>query len=34
VDGDLVTGKHRDAGAQFLAAFVPELEKDQVRRRP
>jgi hypothetical protein len=33
VDSDLVTDKHPDAVAQFMAAFVQELKKAQVRRR-
>jgi hypothetical protein len=34
VDGDLVTGKHPDAAAQFMAALVQAFEQEQVRRRP
>jgi hypothetical protein len=34
VDGDLITGKHPDAAAQFVAVFVQEFEKEQVRRLP
>jgi hypothetical protein len=34
VVGDLATGKHPDAVAQFMAEFVQELEREQVRRRP
>jgi hypothetical protein len=34
VAGDLATGKHAGAVAQFMAEFVQEFEKEQTRRRP
>src|SRR5262249_24546255 len=34
VDGDLVTGKHPEAVAQFVPVFVQEFQTELTRRRP